>query len=335
MITHDDENVKPFFKKHRGRKSAVEKKIEKLTNFKKKAPIVAAAYSLAADEKLQDKASQILACGDFITGSIVEQSGQQMFKIEHANFCRVRLCPMCQWRRGAKMQSQMMQVFEYLNQRHDFSIRYIFITLTVPNPTPDKLSAKIDEMQKAWNTLTHDFRKMRQSMRGWYRSLEITYNAAADTYHPHFHAIVAVDSDYFTDPEKYIERDELLQAWRDAMDDQTITQVDIRAFRGTSLKQMLKSVQEACKYICKPSGMLDPADMDQTARVVETVHHAIRYRRLIAFGGIIAQARRDLGLTSVEGKDADLTDDNTGTAKRIKGISLVWCGGFYQVTEYN
>ena len=342
MITHDDENVKPFLQKHRGRKSNVEKKIEKMTKLKKvSSEVVALAYGSMSDRSLREKSHIVRDCGSFVTGSIVEdkQTKKQIFKIEHANFCKVRLCPMCQWRRGAKMQTQMIQVFEYINQAYDFGVRYIFMTLTVPNPTADELSEKIDEMQKAWKVLTSDFRKMRRSMRGWYRSLEITHNKKADTYHPHFHAIVAVDADYFTSPDKYITHDELLQAWRDAMDDQTITQVDIRAFKGTSLKQMLKSVQEACKYIAKPSSMIYTAKeapqiwLQYTADTMEVVHHAIQRRRLIAFGGIIAQARRELGLTSVEGNDADLDDDDTGTAKRIKKISLIWAGGFYQITE--
>lgn len=319
MITQKDKKVK--------------RKIQKLTYFKEQSPVCAAAYSLSNDAGMQKKVDKLLSCGDWVHGDIVQDNrGDKHLKITHANFCKVRLCPMCQWRRGAKCQTQMIQTLDHINRKSDFGIRYVFITLTVPNPDGDHLKEKIDQMQEGWKTLTNSYRKMRRSMLGYYRSLEITYNPEADTYHPHFHAIVAVDIDYFNNPDKYIERDELLQAWRDAMDDQTISQVDIRAFKGTNLKQMLKSLQETCKYICKPSGLLNPDDMDTTARVVETVHLAIERRRLLSFGGIIAKARRELGLTSVERQDADLTDETTGTAKRLGGVSLLWCGGFYQIT---
>lgn len=321
MITQDDKKII--------------KKINKLTRFKEQAPTVAAAYSLSSDSGMQKKVDRLLSCGDFVTGDIVQDSkGDKLLKITHANFCKVRLCPMCQWRRGAKHQSQMIQVLDYLNKKYDKKFRFIFITLTVPNPTADELAETIDKMQAAWHTLVHDFRKLRRVMRGWFRSLEITYNKATNTYHPHFHAIIVVDADYFSNPDKYIMRDALLQAWRDAMDDQSITQVSMEAFKGTNTNVLLKSVQETCKYICKPSGLLDPSDMERTAEVVETVHLAIQRRRLFAYGGVIADARKALGLTSVEGKNADLTDGSTGTAVKLGSVSLFWCGGYYEISEY-
>ena len=322
MITQNDKKVK--------------RKIQKLTHFKNQSPTIAAAYSLSNDAGMQKKVDKLLSCGDWIHADIVQDTnGEKSMKITHANFCKVRLCPMCQWRRGVKCQTQMIQTLEHLNQKYDHKLRYVFITLTVPNPSADELSEIIDKMQDGWHSLTHNFRKMRNSMLGYFRSLEVTYNQTADTYHPHFHAVVVVDADYFTNPSKYITHDELLQAWQRAMNDESITQVDIRAYRGTNLKQLLKGVQESCKYICKPSGLLDMSDMDTTAKVVETVHLAIQRRRLFAFGGLIAKARRELGLTSVERQDADLTDETTGTAERLGGVSLLWCGGFYQITVDN
>lgn len=314
---------------------SVKRKIDKLTRCRNQAPVIASAYALSNDEGMQKKVPKLLECGTFVSGDIVQEAGgDKHLKITHANFCKVRLCPMCQWRRGAKNQAQMIQVLDHLNRKHDHQIRYVFITLTVPNPSADMLRLTIDRMQQGWHTMVHDFRKLRKSMRGFYRALEITHNPRTGTYHPHFHAVVAVDADYFTNPDKYISHDELLDAWRYAMADDRITQVDIRAYKGASLKQIMKGVQESCKYICKPAGLLDPSDMDRTAVVVETVHLAIQRRRLLAYGGIIAEARRELGLTSVEGKDADLNDASTGTATKLGSVSLFWAGGYYEIEEY-
>ena len=114
------------------------------------------------------------------------------------------------------------------------------------------------------------------------------------------------------------------------MGDSSITQVDIRPLKMDTHEIMMKSLQETCKYICKPAGLLDPDDMDLTAEVVGVVHKALEKRRLIAFGGVFKDARKALGCTSVEGVAADLTDSSTGKGVKIAEVCFIWHCGYSQ-----
>lgn len=108
---------------------------------------------------------------------------------------------------------------------------YLLVTLTVPNVGGQALSDKISEMMKAWNRFV-GYRKIEKAVKGWYRGLEITHNVnpeskSYDTYHPHFHCILAVSKKYFKGQD-YIKQAEWLELWRKAMQDPEIMQVDVR-----------------------------------------------------------------------------------------------------------
>lgn len=54
----------------------------------------------------------------------------QVMKLDKAEFCKHRLCPVCNWRKSNKMFSQMKEVSAELIK--DFpTARYLFLTLTV------------------------------------------------------------------------------------------------------------------------------------------------------------------------------------------------------------
>lgn len=317
----------------------VKQKMDKATNFKKQSELLAVAFALSGDEDLEKKVDKVRECGSWIQLELIDFGDEVLGKISHANFCKVRLCPMCQWRRSAKLQSQMMDVFAYLEP---MGYRYILLTLTIPNPVGDQLRDKVDEMHKAWDRLMKRT-EIKRAVKGFYRSLEITHNLDADTYHPHFHAILAVNPSYFQGG-LYIKRDRWLEFWQEAMGDPTITQVDVRTLKteltpsemsapnaGELLQaRVMKSLLETTKYICKPGQLLDPGDMDMTAERVRIVHQALRARRLIAFGGVFRDARKELGQTSVEGENADLMDSSTGKGTKIGEVSFVWHSGYSQ-----
>lgn len=302
----------------------VKKKIDKATNFRNLSTCLGAAYAMQSTPADVKRAGRVLECGTYIGGDIVQVGDKQLLKITQANFCKVRLCPMCQWRRAAKVQAQMMQVFDQL--RPD-GYRYLLLTLTIPNPDGEHLKETIDQMHKGWDKLMKR-REVKRVLQGFYRSLEVTHNLEKNTYHPHFHAILAVKPSYFK--KGYIKRDTWLEYWQQSMGDSSITQVDIRPLKMDTHEIMMKSLQETCKYICKPAGLLDPDDMDLTAEVVGVVHKALEKRRLIAFGGVFKDARKALGCTSVEGVAADLTDSSTGKGVKIAEVCFIWHCGYSQ-----
>ena len=101
-------------------------------------------------------------------------------------------------------------------------------------------------------------------------------NPSYDTYHPHFHCILAVNPTYF-DSRDYIKRDDWLAMWQKAIQDPTITQVDVRKVKpkktkntGTgfgdivSAADIVSAVCEVAKYTVKSGDYVLPWDWDMS-----------------------------------------------------------------------
>lgn len=74
-------------------------------------------------------------------------------KLYKTYFCRVRLCPMCQWRRSLKLFSQVSKITDYINQQNNNQVRYLFITLTQKNCCGSELVQEINKINKSFSLL--------------------------------------------------------------------------------------------------------------------------------------------------------------------------------------
>ncbi|MBR1555646.1 MAG: protein rep, partial [Oscillospiraceae bacterium] len=189
---------------------------------------------------------------------------------------------------------------------------FIFLTLTVPNVTGDKLADKISQMQKAFNRLIH-YKRFKNAVVGYFRALEVTYNhhknsKSYDTFHPHYHNILVVRKDYFKSS-NYIRRSEWLAMWQMAMNDTSITQVDVRKIiqsmdkKKRGVVSFSTAVAEVAKYTVKSSDYLFKNNPALTDRVVSVLSSALKGRRLVAFGGLFADIRELLNLDDAENGD--------------------------------
>ena len=99
-----------------------------------------------------------------------------------AKYCNGRWCNNCNRIRTAKMingYGKQLQAFDEPQ----------FVTLTIPNISGNYLLMSLKAMQ--WDMLRIGQRARKSGMKiNGIRKLECTYNADADTYHPHFHFIV-------------------------------------------------------------------------------------------------------------------------------------------------
>ena len=80
---------------------------------------LSAIYAEGIDSK---KAARLYTCGNAL-GFHQDEDGKK--KLAAANFCHVRLCPLCSWRRSLKLFGQTSQILDYMGQNGDY--RYIFI----------------------------------------------------------------------------------------------------------------------------------------------------------------------------------------------------------------
>ena len=84
---------------------------------------------------LYRRADRVAQCGSEIEFGILQDGSKKLVK---ANFCRDRLCPMCNWRRSLKLYSQVSQVMDVLESE---GYCFLFLTLTLRNcPYQSRLS---------------------------------------------------------------------------------------------------------------------------------------------------------------------------------------------------
>lgn len=142
-------------------------------------------------EPYEDRMSlKIRYCLDQVGFQLVSDDEDHLdVRIVSGTFCRLRLCPVCQWRKSRLLFRQNILVYDWIQQqsKHFFQ----FLTITVPNVPLSELRATCRKMSSCWNKfLTYAGRKG-FDFDGGYKALEITYNPVADTFHPHYHVILS------------------------------------------------------------------------------------------------------------------------------------------------
>ena len=228
------------------------------------------------------KANRVWWCSDELGFSIDPKTGKK--KLQTATFCRERLCMMCNWRKSIKMFYQLSRVLD-VAQEENPDMQLIFLTLTVKNCSGEELDATIDAMFDGWRRLT-EHRRVRSHIAGWFRALEVTYNAETDSYHPHFHAILAVDKSYFFNSAAYLHTHDWVHIWRVSCRIDYEPVCDVRAVRKQSSERRHKHVAELAKYTVKDADIIHE-DAEVTKRVVDVLGTALRNRRLHAYGGLL------------------------------------------------
>jgi Plasmid rolling circle replication initiator protein and truncated derivatives len=271
----------------------------------------------------EKKADRLENCGTVLTFKQLE-NGQK--KLDHMSSCRVRLCPMCSWRRSIKLYAQVSKVMDAAKSSN---YAYIMATFTVANCSSEALSDVITSMMSAYNKLKQ-LKSFKAAIHGWYRGLEVTHNTdplskSYDTYHPHFHCIFAVDKGYFMD-KRYIQRDEWAKMWRKAMKLEYTPMVDIRCVKGKTAK----AVAEISKYTVKDVDYIVSSDYDLSVRTVRTLDQALHKRRLVAFGGVFKALHKQLNLDDpIDGDLVNIDGESDLDKMRTEGyVSYVWSAGY-------
>lgn len=229
-------------------------------------------------------------------------------------FCQLRLCPMCAFRRSLKTFANISAIVLQPEYRE---LQWIFITLTIKNCTGDELSDTIDRIHSAFARMTSNKTTLfRQTYRGWYRSLEVTYNEEEDTYHPHLHVLACVDNDYFHS-KRFMKTEDMVQHWKKFLnkakkkdgseyDEITYDPVCwIEAVYGNSKKE----IAEVSKYTVKP------VSYEDKPQVLETLTRALHRKRCTALGGIMKETSRRLKLEDAEDS---VLDGNMSFREQLK-----------------
>lgn len=280
------------------------------------------AYISCAYEAVNmNKAERLAACADTL---LFRRTDSGKLRLASAHFCRVRLCPICAWRRSLKTHAHMRKI---LNAAPD-NLSYIMVTLTLRNCTGDDLSATLDTLISGYKRLVK--RSRLQSWVGWYRGVEVTHNIANDTYHPHIHALVAVSKRYYKTKD-YIKQSELASLWRDVCHLDYDPVVDIRKVyaRRSGADSIISAVCEVAKYATKAGDIINFEDWDMTCDTVRILDKALDRRRFVAFGGLFKRLHAQLNLDDEDDGDlVHLDSEDAETDKNSEQLLFLWHTGY-------
>jgi len=326
--------------------------------YKSKADKLANVYERVSISQESDhykkRAIRVLGCGSEL---VYELFPNGEMKLKQVYFCKVRLCPMCSWRRSLKVFGQVSKVMDYMTEKTDY--KYIFLTLTAKNVAGVVLKNELDKYFEAFNKLAQR-KEFKALAKGFFRVLEITRNWTNDTYHPHFHVIIAVDKNYFKDTRCYLSQKRWAQLWQSCMGLDYEPIVDIRKVKPLSQDdsgepfsmRYQKAVAEVAKYTVKSGDVVfelpekerekwgDEAvnhfEKEYETKTDETVialDDALRNRRLVAFGGELKTAHKKLSLDDTVDGDLVNTDNEGITRSDLQGI-LVFYRWVVGLTDY-
>lgn len=239
------------------------------------------------------------------------ETGEIGLRLDSTRFCRVRSCPVCQWRRSLMWKARMYNSLPAITEAYP-SGRWVFLTLTVRNCAITDLRDRLAEMSAAWNRLRG--RKALAPVLGWVRSTEITRGKDGSA-HPHFHCLLFVKSTYFKGP-NYISQAKWSALWREVMRLDYDPIVDVRAVKDKGPKGLAGAVAETLKYAVKNSDMVEDSEW-----FIELTRQ-VRRTRAVAAGGVLKAVFRD------EDGDDDLihTDEEEpeATDHTLPGLVFSW-----------
>lgn len=271
--------------------------------------------NLITDSRLFD----LEHCADTL---LFAENAEGKKKLKSANFCRLRLCPMCQWRRSLKMFGQVQTITDKILER-DKSTRFLFATFTVKNVDAENLETCINILNNKFlylvskNKTFAPAKKLKQNLLGYLKAVEVTYNTKDKTYHPHLHVIFAVKSTFFKNKQNYMTKKEWIELWQQALGVDYKPQTDIRAIKsGTA-----KAVAEVAKYPVKTAPILSLPD-DEAVEVLKTLTFCLHKKRFVSYGGIFKTIKQELKLQDVE-TDKDLVNTDIEQQERFNAVTAV------------
>lgn len=293
----------------------------------KLAPIIKKSINTEKQIMTERGFMSFVECGDFL---LFARKHDNKLKLARANFCKSRICNMCNWRRSLKLFGQVSQVIEAIRGK-GIKVRYLFLTLTVKNCKSDKLTETINQLNAGFRLLVRNDKKNKPTkiacnLLGYMKAIEVTYNTKDDTYHPHIHCILAVRPSYFKSG-NYMKHEDVQLLWQKCLNIDYAPQVNIKAIKAGNSTP--KSIAELAKYPTKIATVLS-VPTDKQKEVLYMLASAIKGRRLITFGGLFKDIKAELNLIDVE-KDNNLVNvgDGDKESQVINYVKFTWRAGVY------
>lgn len=271
-------------------------------------------YTASEFEKYAERIGK--CSGVLLFGQNIDQdTGEISLKLKHAYFCRVRHCPVCQWRRSLMWQARFYQALPKIEQEHPKAC-WIFLTLTVRNCPVDELKTTLQAMNQAWQRFIK--RKEFKPVQGFVRTTEITRGKKGDA-HPHFHVLLMVPPSMLAG-NNYISQSKWTDLWQDCLRVTYTPVVHVQAVKNKNTNDprtgLERAVAETLKYAVKPDDV--KTDPDWFLEMTKQIHKM----RFVATGGVLKDVLKVEEETQEE--LALIFDDDGKENNEDKKIAFNW-----------
>lgn len=223
-------------------------------------------------ERIKDCSRQLLFA------LVGDGKGDVVFHLQAAKFCRVRFCPVCQWRRSLMWRARFFKAMPGFLQDNP-NLRPVFLTLTVRNCPVEELRETVDLMGVAFSRMT---KRRWWPGESWVKSLEVTRSNNGQA-HPHFHVLMFVKPSYFS--HGYIKQREWRHHWAACMRLDYLPVVNVKTVKpkpqdGDDPRNAIaRGILETLKYGVKPDDLI--ADGEWLYGMTQQLHRV----RSVAVGG--------------------------------------------------
>lgn len=265
--------------------------------------LVQSVFSGAPGMSQVRRGERMINCAPFLIFKIFTdpESRELVHKLRYAEFCRVRLCPTCMWRKSMAWRARFYQAWPCILSDHP-KARYFHLVLTVPNCSIEDLRATIDRINKAWYRMIS--RKTWPAL-GFIKSIEVTRDKWGKS-HPHLHALMMVDAGYFSG-RNYMNRDDWRSYWLSALRiplDSNCIHPFIRAVKGGA-DEVSKAVLEVSKYAVKMKAMTNVLRHKPGREWFLELDRQLYGTRAVSLGGILAKYLKSGDVTEEEMRRQD------------------------------
>ncbi len=255
---------------------------------RKNADIVSDYYGRS---EFQNYSDRVRYCAELLDFKLVpEDQGVYNLKLASARFCRVRHCPVCQWRRSLMWKAKAYKILPKIVEDYP-RYRWLFLTLTVRNCNIADLKETLTWMNKSFKRLTE--LKAFPGV-GWLKSVEVTRGKDGSA-HPHFHCLLMVRPGYFG--KNYIKQQEWVEMWKGSLRVDYNPVLDVQAVKKS--QQPMQLIPELLKYCTKESDLT--ADRAWFLELTGQMHKM----KAIVTGGVLKEYLREL-----EEEPEDLVGEN-------------------------
>ena len=257
-----------------------------------------AANHYRGDADFDKYAARMDFCSQLLDFRLVPQDSEYKLKLNAARFCRVRYCPVCQWRRSLRWKAKAFKILPMVVEAYP-KHRWLFLTLTIRNCKITELRDTLQWMNQSWQRIVQ--RKKFPAI-GWMRSTEVTRGKDGSA-HPHFHCLLLVKPVYFSG-KSYMKQKDWVELWRSCLRIDYNPILDIRPVKLG--RQPMELVPEILKYCVKESDLV--ADRKWFIELTRQMQNM----RTVATGGVLKEYLKQLEQEPEDliGKDKTRTEDN-------------------------